>query len=177
MGDFEDGDPVPDSYAERLRSHPRVVRAGFVSDPASYYQIMDVLAFPSYREGLGTVLLEAAAAEVPSVVFKATGCLDAVRDGVTGTVVPLGDVEVFAHSLKRYLSDERLRHEHGQAGRERVLRQFRPQVIWELLYEEYARLLEASNRVLFQRLADSPGSVLHCCHEGTQKSGRPVKPT
>jgi glycosyltransferase involved in cell wall biosynthesis len=176
VGDFEDGDPVPECYAERLRSHPRVIMAGFVPDPSSYYPVMDVLAFPSHREGIGTVLLEAAAAQVPSVVFKATGSVDAVRDGVTGTVVPLGDVELFAHSLKSYLNDEHLRRQHGQAGRERVLRHFRPEVIWELLYEEYGRLLETRNQALFQRLVASPGTVLDRSHQRTQKSGRPAKP-
>lgn len=155
VGDFEDGDPIPESYAKRLCSHPRVVMTGYVSDPPSYYPIMDVFAFPSYREGFPTVLLEAAAAQVPTVAFKATGTVDAVCDGVTGTLVPLGDVGSFARALKRYLTDDLLKREHGQAGRERVLRHFRPDMIWELLYAEYARLLKTTNGVLFQRLVDS----------------------
>jgi glycosyltransferase involved in cell wall biosynthesis len=177
LGNFENGDPIPDSCARRLRSHPRVVLAGFVSDPGSYYPIMDVLAFPSHREGLGGVPLEAAGAEVPTVAFKATGSVDAICDGVTGTLVPLGDVGSFACALQKYLGDEFLRREHGQAARERLLRDFRPEIIWELLYGECARLLKARNRVLFRKLADSPGSVLHCCLQRTQTSCRPAKST
>ena len=159
LGDFENGDPIPESYAKRLCRHPRVVMTGNVSDPRSYYPIMDVLALPSYREGYPNVLLEAAAAQVPTVAFKATGSVDAICDGLTGTLVPLGDVGSFARALQRYLADNSLRHEHGQAGRERVLCHFRPEMIWESLYAEYSRLLKTRNRVLFQRLVDSQGNA------------------
>lgn len=159
LGDFEDGDPVPDSYRERLRNQPYVVMPGFVSDPPSYYPIMDILAFPSYREGFGNALLEAAAAQVPTVAFAATGSVDAVCDGITGTIVPLGNVDSFARAMQRYLSDDLLRREHGRAGRERVLRHFRPEMIWELLYREYARLLKTRDYVSFQRLVDSEGNA------------------
>jgi glycosyltransferase involved in cell wall biosynthesis len=158
LGDFEDGDPIPESCAKRLCSHPRVVMTGNVSDPRSYYPIMDVLALPSYREGYPNVLLEAAAAQVPTVAFKATGSVDAICDGVTGTLAPLGDAGAFARALQRYLGDDFLRHRHGQAGRERVLCHFRPEMIWESLYSEYARLLKTRNGALFQKLVDHSGS-------------------
>jgi glycosyltransferase involved in cell wall biosynthesis len=87
--------------------------------------------------------------------------VDAVCDGVTGTIVPLGDVASFARALRRYLSDDLLRREHGRAGRERVLRHFRPEMIWEPLYEEYARLLKTRDRVLFQRLVDFQSDAAH----------------
>jgi glycosyltransferase involved in cell wall biosynthesis len=174
LGDFEHGDPIPKSYAKRLCSHPRVVMTGYVSDPPSYYPIMDVLALPSYREGFPTVLLEAAAAQVPIVAFKATGSVDAVSDGVTGTLVPIGDVGSLARALQRYLSDDFLKREHGQAGRERVLRHFRPDLIWELLYAEYARLLKTRNGVLFQRLVDSQHKFHAVPLEATETDPRHV---
>jgi glycosyltransferase involved in cell wall biosynthesis len=159
LGNFEDGDPIPESYAKRLCDNPRVVRAGFVADPSLYYWIMDVLAFPSYREGHGTALLEAAAAQIPAVAFKATGSVDALCDGVSGTFVPLGDVGSFARALQMYLSDNRLRREHGHAGCERVRRYFRPEMIWESLYEEYVRLLKTKDRVSFKILVGYRGNA------------------
>jgi glycosyltransferase involved in cell wall biosynthesis len=144
LGRFEDGDPIPESYVKRLRSHPRVVMTGFVSDTASYYRIMNVLAFPSHREGLAGPPLEAAlAAEIPSVAFEATGTVDAVCDGVTGSIVPLGDVASFAWALERYLTNDLLRREHGQAGRKYVLRHFSPEIVHEATHGEYVRLLKA----------------------------------
>jgi lipopolysaccharide/colanic/teichoic acid biosynthesis glycosyltransferase len=100
---------------------------------------MDVFAFPTYREGFGNVALEANAAGKPVVAFRATGATDAVIDGVTGVLVPVGDSGALARALEMVLKDERLAAELGSAGRERVLREFRPEIVWEAMAEEYAR--------------------------------------
>lgn len=159
LGRFEDGDPIPESYANRLRSHQRVVMPGFVSNTAAYYRIMDVIAHPSYREGLAGPPLEAAlVAEIPSVAFEATGTVDAVWDGVTGTIVALGDVASFACALEKYLTNDDLRREHGQAAHNYVLRYFSPQIVLEAIYGEYLQLLKARTPALFQKLAMYDGS-------------------
>jgi glycosyltransferase involved in cell wall biosynthesis len=68
------GDALPQSITDRL-AHPRVVRVGPVDDPAPYYEAMDLLLFPSYREGLPNVPLEAAASELPVIGSTAKlGC-------------------------------------------------------------------------------------------------------
>ena len=143
VGDFEDGDPIPDDYVRRIREHPGVVVSGFVPDTAPYYSLFHVLAFPSYREGFPNAPLEAAAAGVPVVGFRVTGTVDAVQDGTTGTLVPPGDVACLARALRMYLDDSDLRRRHGQAGRDRVARDFRQQDIWEAMYCEYLCLLHA----------------------------------
>lgn len=143
VGNFESGDPVPEEYVRRLRDDPRIVMVGFVSDTSAYYPLMDVLAFPSYREGFGNVAIEAASAEVPVVGFDVTGVRDSVSDGVTGTLVPPGDTAALADALLKYLSDEQLRRRHGLAGCERAKRSFRREPMWQAWLEEYRRLLAA----------------------------------
>jgi len=142
LGPFEEGDPIPTSYSQRLKAHPQVVLTGYVIDTTPYYHLMDLFVFPSYREGFGNVLLEAGAAGVPVVGFRATGVVDAVVDGLTGTLVPIGDVEALVEAVLMYLNDPELCREHGQAARERVLRDFRQEAIWAAMYQEYVQLLQ-----------------------------------
>jgi glycosyltransferase involved in cell wall biosynthesis len=142
VGDFEAGDPVPERVREALTSHPRVVRAGFVADTAAYYPLIDVLALPSYREGFPNAPLEAAASALPVVGYAATGTVDAVADGETGTLVPVGDSGALGAALLRYLDDPDLARDHGAASRSRVARLFRRELVWELWEEEFRRLLD-----------------------------------
>lgn len=155
IGAFDASDPVPESVAEILREHPRIHCPGHTDDVAAAYLAMDVLVLPTYREGFGNVLLEAAALERPVVASAVTGCVDAVADSVTGTLVKARSARSLTEAMTRYLGDEVLRARHGRAGRERVRRLFRRENLWAALHQEYVRLL--SNRGVLR--ADENGEA------------------
>jgi glycosyltransferase involved in cell wall biosynthesis len=96
------------------------IQLGHVDDPVAFLAAIDLLVLPTWREGFPTVPLEAAAMGRPVVATDATGCADAVVDGVTGTLVPVRDPSTLARALERYLADPALRRAHGDAGRSRV---------------------------------------------------------
>jgi len=141
VGPFEPQDPVPQDVECILRGSERIHLAGQIEDPSALYAIMDVVILPSYREGLPYVPLEAAAMARPVVATRIPGCVDAVVDGQTGTLVPPRDAVALAEAIRRYLEAPELRRKHGRAGRDRMLRDFCQEAIWGALYEEYVRLL------------------------------------
>ncbi|MCL5126444.1 MAG: glycosyltransferase family 4 protein [Deltaproteobacteria bacterium] len=141
-----------------LRNNSHVVFTGWApkEEMPLYYSITDILVLPTYREGFPNVVLEASAMALPVVATRVTGCVDAVVDGVTGTLVPAKTAAALADAILRYLDDSELRKKHGKAGRERVLKDFRPEDIWEALYQEYIRLMKEKG-ILFSHRENGAG--------------------
>jgi glycosyltransferase involved in cell wall biosynthesis len=140
-GPFEERDPVPPETRLWLKQEPHVHLLGRVDDTPKLYAAMDVLALPTYREGFPNVPLEAAAMRVPVVATRVAGCVDAVVDGVTGSLVPARDAESLEKALRRYLDDSTLCEAHGANGRARVELSFRRERIWEALAGVYDELM------------------------------------
>ncbi len=137
VGDFDLRDKVPSEVEAALRSDERIHLPGFRRDTETYYAVMDIMVFPSHHEGFGVVLLEAAAMGLPIVATRVQGIINAVDDGQTGLLVEARNAPELAEATRRYLDDPELRKKHGQAGRERALRDFAPEPIRRALYEEY----------------------------------------
>jgi glycosyltransferase involved in cell wall biosynthesis len=57
---------------------------GYADAPEKYMSAADVFCLPSYREGFGLVITEAAAIGIPSIGSRIYGITDAIEDGVTG---------------------------------------------------------------------------------------------
>ncbi|BBB90722.1 MAG TPA: glycosyltransferase family 4 protein [Methylomusa anaerophila] len=131
VGDYDADDPVAAELQHRIQQDPAIVVTGFVADAAPYYSLMEVLLLPTYREGLPTVVLEAAAAGKPVVAFAATGCVDAVVDGVTGLLVPVGDWQALANAAAKVLADRQQALLMGQQGQARIAAEFRQELVWE----------------------------------------------
>lgn len=128
---------------DRVRRTPGVIDFGKTNDVAPLYARMDVLAFPSLREGFPNVPLEAASAEVPAVGYRSTGVVDAIADGESGTIVPQRDVAALADALERYLADRELHARHAAGARARVLRTFARERVWEAWERFYRQELAA----------------------------------
>ena len=124
LGDFESGDPVNEDTAAWIRTNPAVHWLGFVPNPEPYYGIMDFFVFPTYREGLPRVVLEAAAAGIPVVSTTATGVVDVVSDGLTGLLVPPGDAAALAEAVDRLLEEPEMARRMSRAATQTIREHF-----------------------------------------------------
>lgn len=83
---------------------------------ANVYKEADIVILPSWREGLPKSLLEAGAVGRPIITYNVAGCSEVVVHGVTGYVVPFGDVEQMITYTKQLISDQALREKMGLNG-------------------------------------------------------------
>jgi glycosyltransferase involved in cell wall biosynthesis len=142
VGDYEDGDPVPRNIRNVIESEPGIHRVGFTSQIELYYLVMNIFVLPTHREGFPNTVLEAQAAGLPVVTTLATGAVDAIDDGITGLLTPVGDSEKLAAAILSLLSDPLKMQLMGQLGRERVLREFSNETMWEALASLYRTMLQ-----------------------------------
>jgi glycosyltransferase involved in cell wall biosynthesis len=142
VGGHDPRDPVPEAIERLIRTDARIHVTGWIRQVAPFYSIMDVFVLPSHYEGLPTVSLEASSMGLPVVTTRVPGNVDAVEDGVTGTIVPVREPVAMGAAIRRYLNEPDLRSRHGWAGRERMLRDFDPQPILQATLEEYVNLLQ-----------------------------------
>jgi D-inositol-3-phosphate glycosyltransferase len=131
------------ALAEDLDLRDRVLFAG--SQPQDrlpvYYCAADVVAVPSRYESFGLVAVEAMACGTPVVASRVGGLKFTVEEGVSGLLVPPGDVEALAENLAYVLSDTDLRSRLS-AGALVSARPFAWQVVALAIHHIYQRLAE-----------------------------------
>ena len=88
------------------------------------YANCNVFALPSRGEGFGLVFLEAMAHAKPVIGGAHGGIPDIVENGVTGLLLPHGDVERLAQALESLFSNPSMAREMGAKGRDRLTKTF-----------------------------------------------------
>lgn len=79
---------------------------GYVDKPERILERSDLLLLPSYREGFGSVVIEAGAMGVPCIGTKIYGLSDSIIDGVTGVKIDVGDEEDLFVSIVNLMQDK-----------------------------------------------------------------------
>ena len=120
---------------ERLRY------VGQTDTPEHLMAAADLICLPSYREGFGMVLIEAAATGIPAVASRIYGITDAVVDGETGLLHSPGDISGLKLALHQLIGNSELRRTMGEKARIRALRDFSEISVTEGLMGFYGKII------------------------------------
>ena len=101
----------------------------------------DIAVLPSYREGVPSSLLEAAACGLPLIATDVPGCREIVQPGVNGLLVPAKDAPALAAAIRQLCADPATRQRMGQASRAKVLAEFDQRIVFEQTWAVYEELL------------------------------------
>lgn len=110
--------------AEGERLGARIRWFGPTPSPECYMAAADVFVLPSYREGFGSVVIEAAACGIPTIAYRIDGVVDAIVENHTGCFVAKGNIEELAQAMERLGSEPEMLSDLGDAARRRAVEHF-----------------------------------------------------
>ena len=114
-----------------------IIFPDLISSPQDFLAVSDVLCLPSYREGFGNVVIEAAATGVPSIVSNIYGLSDAIVLNKTGLAHEPHDVQEITKLMKSLFNNRKLVMDLGKAAKKRAISEFDSKILvkhWKIFY-------------------------------------------
>lgn len=140
VGDLDAHNPSSlnrESFESRLAEIDGVWH-GHSNDVMGHIAAADIVILPSYSEGIPLALLEAGASGRGMIATDVPGCRDVVRDGVTGILVPLGDIEALARAIGKLADNPKLVKNMGENARQDIVSRFDSAIVNNQMIDEYA---------------------------------------
>jgi glycosyltransferase involved in cell wall biosynthesis len=141
--DVRNPSAIPRAEIDAWVSRGIVRYLGSTDEVVPLYAQADCVVLPSYyREGVPRSLLEASSMGIPLIAADSIGCRDAVEHGITGFLCRPRDVGDLAASMLRILSmSSEQRLAMGQAGRQKMIREFDERIVIERYLAEINRCM------------------------------------
>jgi glycosyltransferase involved in cell wall biosynthesis len=128
------------AVAERGLSD-RIFFTGEARDVRPILANADMFFLSSREEGMPRGLMEAMAMRVASMATRVGGIPEVLRDGVDGLLVPYGDAQTTAATLRRMIDSPELRARFAESGEQRIRQEFSFDAVARKYADVYARLV------------------------------------
>lgn len=141
VGSMEKAESVNEALYDWAQQESHVLFCGYTNVVEQYLSAMDIYLLPSYREGFGSVVIEAEAMGLPVIVSDIPGPTDAMVRNETGLVVPVKDADALAEAIETLIVDATLRVSYGTAGQAFASGKFEQKKLAEHILEDRKKLL------------------------------------
>ena len=138
-----DDEGLQQGLISRLEGSKEFVRfVDFTKTPEQYMAASDIFVLPSYREGFGSVIIEAASCGLPSIGSNIYGLSDAIKAGETGLLVLVRSSKLLEKEMLKLVNNNKLRNEMSLNARKRVTHHFSQDEITLKILQLYKRLIQ-----------------------------------
>ena len=133
---------ISEELLEWSQKEKRVIYCGTTNEVEKYYAAMDSFILPSYREGFGSVVIEAEAMGIPVIVSNIPGPTEAMISNVTGLIVKKADTYSLENAMiELYLNREKLSM-MSIAAKKFAIEKFNAKVLRQHIVLDRERLLK-----------------------------------
>ncbi len=112
-----------------LNSNKKILYFNFSPNPENWFSLADILCIPSYREGFGTVVIEAASCGIPSLCSNIYGLNDAIIQNKTGFFHNAGSINDIKKKMIYIIKNKKLVKKFGLSAKKRVLKDFKQNLL------------------------------------------------
>lgn len=131
---------IGEEFTSYINDSDNIYCTGYTSEPERFLSISHIFCLPSYREGFGTVVIEAAAMGIPTIGTDIVGLKDAILHMETGILVPSHDTDSLETAISKIYHDENLRQKLGRNALINVKENYSHIHLTNAYVEEYQNL-------------------------------------
>ena len=145
IGGNDNVDSLDKTLLEKAEKSNNVIFTGRVENVEEYYAAADVFVAPSYREGFGLVVIEAAAMGLPAIVSNVPGQADAIDVDKTGLLCEVKDAESLCAAMEKMVNESAMREEMSTYAVQYVRENYEQKRLFEKLSEHRKKLTEGKD--------------------------------
>lgn len=130
-------DPLNPDVKKEIETNDDIITTGWVDDVRPYFAISNVFVFPSYREGMPNVVMQAGAMGLASIVSDINGCNEIIQNQKNGLIIPVKNTEALFESMRNLLIQKELLIKLQNNARSSIQSRFDQRLVWKAILEEY----------------------------------------
>ena len=128
--------PLEDNKLKDLfEKNNKILYFGYTNKSENWLQLADILCLPSYREGFGSTIIEAASCGIPTLCSKIYGLSDAMIEYKTGFFHKVGNAKDIKKKMEYIVNNKHLVKKYGISAKNRALKYFEQSLITRKLIE------------------------------------------
>ena len=142
VGPIDSENPIQKENMEYAQKNEKIIFTGKLNHVQEVLCAFDILVHPTYREGFGMILQEAAAMDIPIITTDIIGPNEFVNNNETGILVPPKESQALLHAINSLLQDFSKRKQIAENAYQYTKKYFDRDIMVSRIVEDRKKLLK-----------------------------------